>query len=63
MKVGQPTISVFFEEPKQIQSRLIFSAFTNFEYALQGIDPDAADENDENDVEDVDGDTEEAELM
>lgn len=30
---------------------------------MQGIDPDAADENDENDVEDVDGDTEEAELM
>lgn len=30
---------------------------------MQGIDPDAVDENDENDVEDVDGDTEEAELM
>lgn len=29
---------------------------------LQGIDPDAVDENDENDVEDVDGDTEDTEI-
>lgn len=42
---------------------MMSSAFTKLGYALQGIDPDATDENDENDVEDVDGDTEEAELM
>lgn len=43
-----------------------FSALQTFlwgVFLLQGIDPDAVDENDENDVEDVDGDTEEAELM